>query len=416
MAQDHLLPNRSPESFFTLKGFLCILTLFLAHGYLQARPNGISKKDRFLIHSEILGEERDILIQYPRSYFVTPKDRFPTLYVLDGENHFDLVAGIVDYLSRDIVNAMPETIVIGIISKDRNRDLTPTPITPKNPDPLYPNRRYPNSGGNERFIQFLRDELVPHIDTQHRTQPFRILSGHSLGGVAAINSLLTQPDLFQAYIAASPSLWWDDQYLLKQFDVRFEKGSHLKKLLYLSVGNEEQNASRTPNFHSVIQSFSELCAEKSLIGFEHTFVRYSEEGHMTIPVKAYYDGLRFIYQPWGSFDTSDKNARAAIITKHYADLSDRYGYNILPPAPFFNAWGHYLLSRPETLENAIELFEMNANNHPSSAAFASLGDAYAQSGETDKARSSYQRALDLTPNDESIRSKVAAMEDPTPRQ
>ena len=47
-------------------------------------------------------------------------------------------------------------------------------------------------------------ELIPKIEGQYRTQPFRIFAGHSLGGLFAVHTMLTRPDLFNAYIAVSP--------------------------------------------------------------------------------------------------------------------------------------------------------------------------------------------------------------------
>jgi predicted alpha/beta superfamily hydrolase len=76
--------------------------------------------------------------------------------------------------------------------------------------------RYPTSGGADRFLDFIQTELIPEIDRRYRTEACRIFTGHSLGGLIAIYILVNCPEMFQAYIASSPSLWWDDQHTLRQ--------------------------------------------------------------------------------------------------------------------------------------------------------------------------------------------------------
>ena len=91
--------------------------------------------------------------------------------------------------------------MVGVVNVDRVRDLTPEPGEADR-------KRYPSSGHADRFRRFLEEELVPYVDTHFRTQPFRILAGHSHGGLFAIHALLSG-DAFDAFIASSPSLYWN---------------------------------------------------------------------------------------------------------------------------------------------------------------------------------------------------------------
>jgi predicted alpha/beta superfamily hydrolase len=72
----------------------------------------------------------------------------------------------------------------------------------------------PTSGGGDRFLDFIQNELMPEIGKRYRTAHFQIFSGHWLGGLMAIHILVSRPDMFQAYIAVSPSLQWDNQRTL----------------------------------------------------------------------------------------------------------------------------------------------------------------------------------------------------------
>jgi predicted alpha/beta superfamily hydrolase len=124
---------------------------------------------------------------------------------MDGENHFELLAQYADYLSRPDVLAIPKTIIVGIPNTQRRRDLTPTvSITDYSGTPDTSNLMKP-SGGNEIFLKFINTELIPAIDKSHKTKPYKILAGHSFGGLSSINCMLTYPDMFDAYIAVSPS-------------------------------------------------------------------------------------------------------------------------------------------------------------------------------------------------------------------
>ncbi|TFH66787.1 MAG: alpha/beta hydrolase [Gemmatimonadales bacterium] len=102
-----------------------------------------------------------------------------------------------------IVVAIPNT-------GDRTRDLTPASETE------HAGTGFPTAGGADRFLGFLADELIPHIDSTYRTETFRVLVGHSIGGLFATHALLTRPDLFRGYVAISPILWWNRKSLVDE--------------------------------------------------------------------------------------------------------------------------------------------------------------------------------------------------------
>lgn len=75
---------------------------------------------------------------------------------------------------------------------------------------------FPTSGQADRFLDFLEKELIPHIDRNYRTYPHRIIAGWSFGGLLATHALIHRPEIFDAYLAISPSLWWDEELLLAE--------------------------------------------------------------------------------------------------------------------------------------------------------------------------------------------------------
>ncbi|WP_316772333.1 alpha/beta hydrolase [Pedobacter frigiditerrae] len=276
---------------------LTILFLFIA---LQARsqnkePYKYPPSEVVTIKSKVLNEDRKVYIHFPKVDSADLNKRFPVLYLMDADNHFELLAHYVDYLSRPDVLAMPKMIVVGIPNTNRTRDLTPTKSITNymgKPD----SGSYKFSGGNENFLKFIETELIPMIDKNYKTEPYKILAGHSFGGISALNCMLTHPDMFNAYIAISPSLWWDNEYLLKLTDEKLKKGSVLNKKIFYSSGNEGGNNSF---FHKGLLKLDSTIANKKLKGLDYIYKHYPTETHMTEPIVAYFDALRFIFKDWG---------------------------------------------------------------------------------------------------------------------
>ncbi len=92
----------------------------------------------------------------------------------------------------------------------------------------------------DRFLQFLKQDLIPWTEAQYRTQPFRILVGHSLTGLFTLHTFLNSPDTFNAYLALSPALWWDDEALMQEAPgkLRALQPGQATRFLYLAAGHE----------------------------------------------------------------------------------------------------------------------------------------------------------------------------------
>jgi len=267
----------------------------------KAQKTGLYKhilSDVVTISSRVLNENRKIYIHYPTPDTANLNKKYPVLYLMDAESHFDMLSQYTDYLSRWDVNVIPQMIVVGITNTKRTRDLTPTKSIINyfgQPDTSAISWMKP-SGGNEAFLQFIREELMPYIETNYKTQPFKIFAGHSFGGIASINCMLTHPDMFDAYIAISPSLWWDGEYVLKLADKKLKKASVLKKTLFYSDASE--GVKDSSSYHTNLLKFDTLLMNKALNGLDYKYKYYPTETHMTEPIVAYYDALRFIYKDW----------------------------------------------------------------------------------------------------------------------
>jgi predicted alpha/beta superfamily hydrolase len=356
---------------------------------------------RLTMVSKVLNEKRTIRIYTPAD--MDSFSAYPVLYVLDGEAQSVLAAGQVKYLSESY-KIIPNLIVVGIDNTDRMRDLTPThtDIGPDGKLDTSANSPFKKTGGGERFLQFIKTELMPFIETRYHTAPYKILAGHSLGALMAVHCLVSYPDYFNAYIAISPSLQWDSNALLKQ--MARTPLTNEKHLLFFSDANEDTA------FHQNQLTLDSLLKSKAATTLQFKRNYYPEESHISEPVKAFYDGIRFVYPAWHlPYNSSSfrKTVTAALIKAHYVKLAEHYGYNVVPLHDELMQIGRFLRIDPKRVKDAVELLIYATENYPSSAvAWETLGDTYVKAGDQAKAVESYRRGLLLAPNNAGLQRKI----------
>lgn len=161
---------------------------------LLAAPNFFFPQTKLeLFKSSKLGTEREIKIQLPRNYDENKDRSYPVLIVLDGDYLFEPVAGNVNYYSywEDI----PEMIVVGINQR-----------TSREKDGFYDQQRFLPTETGAAFYEFIGMELLPSLEKQYRTAPFRVIVGHDFTSNFMNYYLLKEQPLFQGYINLSPDL------------------------------------------------------------------------------------------------------------------------------------------------------------------------------------------------------------------
>lgn len=201
-----------------------------AHAQKKPKTTPITIGEEITFQSAILGESRTLNIYLPKGYSPDSVEGFPVIYLLDGSMDEDFlhIAGLVDFASFPWIGMLPPTIVVGIANVDRKRDFTyPTSLKQDQID-------FPTTGKSAAFIEFLGREVQPLIQERYHCSGESTLIGQSLGGLLAAEVLLRQPELFTHYIIISPSLWWDDESLLKVPLPSWEG----KKKLFVGVGKE----------------------------------------------------------------------------------------------------------------------------------------------------------------------------------
>ncbi len=271
-------------------------------------------------------------------------------------------------------------IVVALANTDRTRDFTPFKI-----------ERRPTSGGADRFLEFLRREVIPLVDAQYRTQPFRVLTGHSLGGLFAVYSLLQAPDLFQAYIAVSPAIGYGNGSIQSMLEAFLAERESLKMYLYISVGNETRYISR-------LEAFCDTLAESAPMDFRWEYTSMEEEDHASVTHRSIYAGLECLYSDWRlSQELIDRELES--LEKHFEELSEWFGYRIPIPARVYNLFGYNLIEK-QKIPEAIEIFDRCIGIHPEYwYAYSNLGYCYMLQGKRELAIKNLERALELNPED-----------------
>ncbi len=200
---------------------------------------------------------------------------------------------------------MPDAIVVAIRHTDRGYELTPAPAAPG------PVPGVPRPGGADALLAHLAEEVVPLVESRYPTQPYRILVGHSLGGLFAVHALVTRPGLFQGYVLLDPALWWDGGGVTRRLEAFFR--SHADARARLVVVGSPGGAGDGP-------------ADPKLPGVRFRRVVVEGESHETLAYRGIYEGLRALFSDYPPAYRRDADAAtAAALEAQYAALSRDLG-------------------------------------------------------------------------------------------
>lgn len=364
-----------------LLGALVLLVLFSSSASAQ-----LASVSKLTIKSKVLGEDRVILVRTPEAY-AGSKRSYPVVYMTDGDAHIAHTSSTVEFLARN--GRMSEMIVVGIPNTDRGRDLSPTK---PNQTGATGAPQFATAGGGDNFLKFIETELIPEIEKTYRVLPYRVLAGHSLGGLFAIHALISRPELFNSYVAVSPALQWDNQIVVKRAEDFFKTRKELNAVLYMSLG--EEPGPIEDGFHQMKQ----VLAKSQVKGFEWEAQEMKDEDHGSVVLRSHYFAMRKIYDGWQM--PRDPGTGAVVggikgVDAHYQKLSDKFHYPVVAPENLINQVGYQHLFADQN-EEAIAVFKMQVERYPESAnVYDSLGEAYEKTGRLDLATPLYEKAQAL---------------------
>jgi predicted alpha/beta superfamily hydrolase len=200
------------------------------------------------IKSSSTGRDYDIYVGLPGGYAQNQGKKYPVLYVLDGQWDFKLLESIYGGLLYD--QFVPEMIVVGITYSGDSPDYGA--LRAMDYTPIY-DRYVTGSGGAPQFLAFVKQELIPFIETNYRADSSqRVLMGSSFGGSFTLFAMFSEPGLFSGYVAASPAVDFGQRAVFQQEAAYASQHKDLPVRLFLSVGSLEQLAQPVQEFMQVI--------------------------------------------------------------------------------------------------------------------------------------------------------------------
>ena len=367
---------------------IAAVLLLVAPFALAGEPITIGETVTF--DSKVMGESRTLLISTPAAYG-RGGESYPVLYMTDGEAQFLHTRGTVDFLARN--GLMPDLIVVAVPNTDRTRDLSPTKDTIRRRDGTTEER--PNSGGGPRFLEFFEKEVVPYVESHYRTRPYRLFAGHSLGGLFALEALYEKPTLFQAVIAVSPALGWDDDWAIARLEKFAGEKPPGTRTLVVTMADEEEGDKKPHR----LDRLEAILAVGRPAGLTWHVLRMPEEDHGTVVLKSHLAALRLIYDGWRlPVDRASGLLPLGLeeIRQHYTALSQRFGYQVPPPEQSVNLAGYNALRNANDLEAALALFLYNIELYPNSPnVYDSYAEALEGAGRLEEAVANYRTAVRL---------------------
>jgi len=319
-----------------------LLFTFITYSFLigtclsQENSSQISVGINHTIKSSILNEERRIQIYTPDSYSKT-KQKYPVLYILDGQQYF--LSGVSIQKALLEPRAIPEMIVLGITNNELSR--------------------YNWFGDEkEKFSNFLINEIIPFINSNYRTNGENVIFGWETAAYYASELLLKHPRVFNGAILSNGG--YASKELVKDFNTT--------KSTYLYIANSKKdiyNIAETEKFHDNLKKH----CPKSLIW---KYDLFNDETHESLAHLALYKGLKFYYHNYGAIDNNTKNGLIWLAWKRgnfeyfnifMTEFEDVLTTKRYASAYWQNRFGQFYLKHKD-YQNAIKHFNVGLAKYP----------------------------------------------------
>lgn len=243
-----------------------------------------------------------------------PPGGYPVLYLLDGNATYPVAASILQNAEhRTNPGSIAPGIVVGIgypIDEPLDLRARAEDYTPPAPDLSATGDTSGNKqGGADRFLEFIEKEMKPRLAAEFPMNPNRqTLFGHSYGGLFALHVLFTRTAAFQRYVAASPSVWWNQRYILREKSAWLEAVKNAVALMprvTITVGSLEQTPSADPRLaqragivvaRRQVDNARDLAADLQEHGVDADFILVEKCDHGESRTPALVHALRAAFQ------------------------------------------------------------------------------------------------------------------------
>lgn len=397
--------KRRGRLFISTLASLTLLILFAPPAPAQQKTGDVLVGSVYTFTPKAIQGTVDISVHLPEGY-ESSGAAYPVLYLFDIERDFVFASAVADFLAAN--DRIPPLIVVDINVSNA-------------------------SGAPPQVLAFLEGELFPFVASNFRTQPCRILYGHSGRSFAALYVFLNRPDLFYGTICAGLALssppWTTAVDFVKLAEQKLQAPADSKtwaKSLYFALGDEKP-------FFPGVDKFREVLAARAPAGLDWKYENMPEDDHTSTKLKTLYAGLEHVFRGYYPPVEAAAGGREAL-KAHYDRLSARLGYPLgLPRRAIHRAvmnWIAYqdkvdiALSLAKSLkdepgfggvfekddlrfsgstalnsgrvDDAVKIFSYLCATEPADpAGFNSLGEAYEKLGQPELALKSFTEAVRL---------------------
>lgn len=232
------------------------------------------------IFSTILQEQRSLKVFIPDTWKKESTEKFEVIYLTDGEWVKELFPFIYKFAKDE--NFLPPVMIVAIPNRyinganQRDRDFLPVHVADN-----------AISGGADKFISFLKNELIPYINNTYPANGTNSLYGHSYGGLFSMYTFLTEPGLFETFYATDPSFWWNNDYVIKLASERLGKITPERHLWIAGIESTYKGMG--------IDRMDSVLKLKAPANIYWKIGLFPNESHNSVRLKAMYDGLKFSY-------------------------------------------------------------------------------------------------------------------------
>lgn len=205
-------------------------------------PNRV---ETFTLQSTAADTSYTMEVALPADYDPT-NQTYATVYVLDGDQNFAFVANQCETLSQQYGKSNVIVVSIGY-GHDRSYDYTPTEVNA-------------TGGGAEDFMHFIKDELIPAMESRYAVdtaRQSRVILGHSYGGLLAAYAFTNFNEVFGAYMMLSPSIWYDNEVMLQFEQNHRAQNAAAGQMVFMGLGGQEAGGRMMAPFEAFYQRLAQ---------------------------------------------------------------------------------------------------------------------------------------------------------------
>jgi predicted alpha/beta superfamily hydrolase len=365
--------------------FLVLMFLVAGRGLAQT-------VDTITIPSKVFNKTRKIKVVLPDGYKDYPNttNNYMVVYLFDSqsEDFFNFYKTTIDYLTKQ--GYLQPVILVGIASENRQFEFTPKAQTTAGL------ANFRKSGGADSLALHLKNEVMPVIFSKYRCYNYNVGIGHSLGGTFLINSLIAFPELFNAVIAISPNLQYDDEQIVNRFDSPDVAKSLNHKYLYIAHGSGDKYEDQ---FRIGSEKIHNMLIKKQITGLRWQFKNMDNDSHGTTPLEGVFKGLvdmeRQFNMPNSQIEKlyNDKSKPFIESIKDYYVNASNWGGIKVPRVYIINNLA-YNLYYQKRIKESIEVFKWGLTLYPDDVnLYDSIGEILQNTGDKKEAKSYYLKGV-----------------------